>query len=456
MRRGALFSNAFAFSTYILLTKAQSQSLSVDPSNTLSIKQAAASISADLASYVPNDPFDGIGLLPKPYFFWESAAYWNGLLDVGYMSGDTTYNNITSAALLAQRGPNNNYMPPNQTKNEGNDDQGFWALAALAAEDYDVPIPKLADGDEAPTNWTQLAINVFDAQAARWDDKTCGGGLRWQIFTFNAGYNYKNAASQGTFFQLAARLAASTGNKTYADWAEKSWTWMESVGLLTNNSKGDVVIYDGADTSNNCSKVDRLQWSENAGLFIRGASTLWGSSVDNGKWQNRTMSLTDSTSRLFFKDRVMIEPACGADHCNVDQRAFRYYLASALTNLGVSHANTVPTVSALLAASAQAAAKNCLGNGTCGMDWTKSSFDGTSGVGEDLSALGVITGLGIVQGVREFANGTSANGTATSTSTSASPSATQNHSMAGLGRQEYLDGAAFAAVVAVVAMLALL
>lgn len=458
MRHAPLLSGTLAFTTHIILAKAQSDSLSLNPTDKISIKQAADKISASLALYVPNNPFDGIGLLPEPYFFWESAAYWNGFLDFGYMIGDQTFNNVTALALQAQRGPNDDYMPPNQTKVEGNDDQAFWALAALTAEDYGVPLPEQTKRDESPSNWTQLAINVFNEQVARWDEQSCGGGLRWQIFTFNNGYNYKNSGSEGTFFQLAARLAASTGNKTYADWAEKSWDWTKSVGLLADSG----AVYDGVDVGNNCSNVNHLQWSQNAALFIRGASTLWGTSFDDGKWENRTTSLVQSATTTFFKDRIMIEPACGnEDRCNTDQRAFRYNLASALTNVGASHASTQQPISALLATTAQAAAKNCLGNGTCGFDWTRQGYDGKNGVGEDLSALGAITGLGIIKGMREFANGTSANGSAAATGSStgtgsSSPSATQSQTAAGLGKQQYLGGAAFAAIVAVAAAMGLL
>jgi hypothetical protein len=45
-------------------------------------------------------------------------------------TGDPTYVDVTTQALLFQVGPNNDYMTPNQTKTEGNDDQGFWGLAA--------------------------------------------------------------------------------------------------------------------------------------------------------------------------------------------------------------------------------------------------------------------------------------------------------------------------------------
>jgi len=31
--------------------------------------------------------------------------------------------------------------------------------------------------------WLALAQAVFNTQASRWDDTSCGGGLKWQIFS---------------------------------------------------------------------------------------------------------------------------------------------------------------------------------------------------------------------------------------------------------------------------------
>ncbi|ODQ76852.1 hypothetical protein LIPSTDRAFT_102095 [Lipomyces starkeyi NRRL Y-11557] len=36
--------------------------------------------------------------------------------------------------------------------------------------------------------------------AGRWDTSTCNGGLRWQIFESNSGYDYKNTISNAGLF----------------------------------------------------------------------------------------------------------------------------------------------------------------------------------------------------------------------------------------------------------------
>ena len=43
--------------------------------------------------------------------FGQMVEYW-------YYTGDDTYNDVVMQALLAQVGPNNDFMPPNQTKTE--------------------------------------------------------------------------------------------------------------------------------------------------------------------------------------------------------------------------------------------------------------------------------------------------------------------------------------------------
>ena len=43
--------------------------------------------------------------------FGQMIEYW-------YYTGDTTYNDVVMQGMMAQIGPHNDYMPPNQTKTE--------------------------------------------------------------------------------------------------------------------------------------------------------------------------------------------------------------------------------------------------------------------------------------------------------------------------------------------------
>lgn len=207
--------------------------------------------------YSGNKTGNTLGELPGPYYWWEAGAMWGSLIDYWYYTGDTTYNQIVTNALQFQVGSEKDYMPINQTKDEGNDDQGFWGMSVMSAAEANFPNPPSKE-----PQWLALAQGVFNSQALRWDNDTCGGGLRWQIFTFNNGYNYKNSISNGCFFNIAARLGRYTGNQTYFDWAAKTFDWVQAVGLIDASYN----VFDGTDDTENCTTVDHLQWSYNAGV----------------------------------------------------------------------------------------------------------------------------------------------------------------------------------------------
>jgi len=206
------------------------------------------------------------GLLPGPYYWWEAGAMFGSLIDYWYYTGDPTYNELVKEALLFQVGPDNNFMPQNQSKSLGNDDQGFWGMAAMSAAELKFPNPPA----ESP-QWLALAQAVFNSQAMRWDKTTCNGGLRWQIFTFNVGYNYKNSISNGCFFNLAARLGAYTHNSSYLDWANKAWDWTSGVQFIGNQ----YYVFDGATDLTNCTPVNAAQWTYNAGIYLLGAAVMF-------------------------------------------------------------------------------------------------------------------------------------------------------------------------------------
>lgn len=105
--------------------------------------------------------------------------------------------------------------------------------------------------------WGRLAHDAFDVLASRWENDTCGGGIRWQVYPFNDGYGYKYRAAHATCFQLAVRLARYTGNTTYSDWAEQSFQWMIDLGLL--NESGS--IYDGLMVDGRSLNNHKAWWS---------------------------------------------------------------------------------------------------------------------------------------------------------------------------------------------------
>jgi mannan endo-1,6-alpha-mannosidase len=254
-------------SVAILTSHHVSAAITLDISSIDSIKQAASTVAANMMQYYTGNQYGQTpGLLPGPYYWWESGAMFGAMVDYWYFTGDSQYNELTTQALLWQVGPDNDYMPPNATKSEGNDDQAFWGMAAMSAAENNFPNPP-----EGSPQWLALAQAVFNSQALRWDTSSCGGGLKWQIFAFNNGYNYKNTISNGCFFNIASRLAVYTGNDTYSQWADKMWDWCGAVGLRSPN----YFFYDGTDDNLNCSQLDHNLWTYNAGTFLLGAANMY-------------------------------------------------------------------------------------------------------------------------------------------------------------------------------------
>ncbi|KAI1824758.1 cell wall glycosyl hydrolase [Xylaria intraflava] len=379
---------------YALLGTASS--IQVDFTNDDSIKQAASTVAYGLLKYYTgNNTGDVAGNLPAPYYWWEAGAMFGTLIDYWFYTGDETYVNVTTQAMLHQVGDNADYMPANQTKSEGNDDQGFWAMAALSAAENKFPNPP----PDQP-QWLALAQAVFNEYVSRWDPATCNGGIRWQIFTFNNGWDYKNSISNGCFFNVAARLARYTGNQTYADWAEKIYDWVEQTKFID----ADYNIWDGAGTDGDCSSITRQQWTYNAGIYLHGASIMLNVTKGNDTWAQRTVGLANRTAHFFFNNSgIAIEPACEVSNtCDLDELSFKGHLMRWMAVSSVMAPSIYDTLMPLVRSTAEAAAMQCSGSppadqfkgqpGTaCGFKWTqKGTFDGLVGVGQQMNALSAI------------------------------------------------------------------
>lgn len=70
---------------------------------------------------------------------------------------------------------------------------------------------------------------------------------------------------------MGARLARYTNNDTYAVLAEKAWDWTQNVGLIASNFD----VYDGAHIDQNCSDINKLQFSYNAAVYTLGAANMY-------------------------------------------------------------------------------------------------------------------------------------------------------------------------------------
>lgn len=391
----------------LLATAGIANALQLDIQDDNSIKAAAKTIAEGMLDYYLNqDPQYFIpGLLNQNiYYWWEAGAMFGSLIDYWYYTGDDSYNDIVTKAMLFQVGNDDNYMPQNQTASLGNDDQAFWGMAAMSAAEQKYPNPPNTE-----PQWLALAQAVFNSQALRWDLDTCGGGLRWQIFTFNQGYNYKNSISNGAFFNLAARIGFYTKNDTYFEWADRAWDWTTAIGLIDNAYK----VFDGTDVAINCTRQNHIQWTYNTGVYLLGAAVMWnvteGDDARQAEWETRIRGLL-TASDAFFKNDVMFEAACEPrGNCNTDQQSFKAYLSRWMAASTKFAPFVYDLVSTKLATSAQAAAQQCNGGTdgvTCGTKWTQPTWDGTYGVGQQMNALEVIQGMLIKKTTGPVSNNT--------------------------------------------------
>lgn len=351
---------------------------------------AAAKVIADGEwNYYEGNRYGGtLGMFTPPYYWWNAGEAFGGLITYFKFCdrNNKTLEKLLIDGMYAQTGSDFNYIPSNQSLVEGNDDQGVWGMTILEAAERNLSQPSDSH------SWISLSQAIYNTMNARWDPGNCNGGLRWQIFTWNSGYDYKNTISNGLLFHIAARLARYLDNETYVETAEKVWDWMEEVGFYTTD--GDkIIIFDGAKIENNCSDITKIRWSYSYGVFIAGCAYLYDYTKDD-KWKTRATDIITTAVDYFQIGGYMAETACASvNRCNNDQRSFRCLLSRCLGVTTVLIPETKDLLDDYLQKSATGAAKSCSGGSdgvTCGEDWSRGEWDTVYGLGEQMSALEVI------------------------------------------------------------------
>lgn len=111
-------------------------------------------------------------------------------------------------------------------------------------------------------------------------------------------------------------------------------------------------------------------------------------------WHDRVEGILNA-SNIFFKNNVMYEVACEPTKtCDTDNYSFKAYLSRWMV-ASTKYAPFIYTqVMLYVSTSAAAAALQCSGGPNsqmCGQEWTQgATWDGTMGVGQQMSALEVI------------------------------------------------------------------
>jgi len=199
---------------------------------------------------------EAVGALQRWYNprtgLWKSAGWWNSanaltvVIHHAQRTGEDRHRYVIETTFArAQR------VNPRFT-NQYYDDDGWWALAWIAAFDL-----------TGEVKYLDLARGLFAGMAAGWDG-VCGGGLWW-----TRRKTYKNAIPNELFLLIAGRLhQRTTSTAGYLDWALREWHWFLGSGMIGAGG----LVNDGltADCVNN----GRTTWTYNQGVIVGGLAVL--------------------------------------------------------------------------------------------------------------------------------------------------------------------------------------
>ena len=107
--------------------------------------------------------------------------------------------------------------------------------------------------------------------------------------------------------------------------------------------------------------------------------------------------LLDATIKTFFPNGIAYEVSCEKQmSCTTDMLSFKGYLHRWMATTTQLAPFTKQKIQDTLKTSTQAAIKQCTGgtNGRmCGFKWTTGTYDGTTGAGQEMNALGAVSSL---------------------------------------------------------------
>jgi len=260
--------------------------------------QSAQCVSAQSPSYLEEARL-GVEKLQSWYNWstglWRTTNWWNAanattvLVNYSTLSGSTDYLTAVENTFVinAPRGFLNNYY----------DDEGWWALAWIAAYDWTQNV-----------DYLNMASSIFEDMTGGWDD-VCSGGIWW-----SKARTYKNAIANELFLSVAAHLANRVTDPDqqarYLSWAELEWQWFSQSGMINS----DNLVNDGL--NGNCENNHGTTWSYNQGVILGGLVELHRQNPDCSLVRAAQDIASAAMNRLsdengVFHDRC--EPNCGAD-----------------------------------------------------------------------------------------------------------------------------------------------
>ena len=239
---------------------------------------------------------------------WRSTGWWNAanaltaLIDYTKLPGDGAHAAVIAATFTAAQRQHADFV------NSYYDDNGWWALAWVAA--YDLT---------REDRYLSAARTIFARNTAGWDD-TCGGGLWW-----NEEKKYKNAITSELFITLAARLHQRTpaDQGSYLTWALRAWEWFSASGLI--GARG--LVNDGL--TPRCANNGGPAWTYNQGVILGGLAALYEITgdrayLDRGETLAAAALSQLSTPASARVPGILIDPCeTAAAGCDGDQVQFK-------------------------------------------------------------------------------------------------------------------------------------
>ena len=225
---------------------------------------------------------------------WQTTGWWNAanavtvLVDYSRLSGSSQY--LPAVQNTFKINSSGGFL------NQYYDDEGWWALAWIAAYDQ--------TGNQSYLNMSE---QIFSNMTTGWDS-SCGGGIWW-----SKKHQYKNAIANELFLSVAAELAGRTTGTAQADdlnWARREWTWFSGSGMINSNN----LINDGLNSS--CQNNGKTVWSYNQGVILGGLTALAKDTKDNSLLQPAQSIAQAAISNLTDANGILhdaCEPNCGQD-----------------------------------------------------------------------------------------------------------------------------------------------
>jgi predicted alpha-1,6-mannanase (GH76 family) len=216
---------------------------------------------------------------------WRTAGWWNcanaltAVIQHAQRTGERRYRYVIETTFGRAERINPGFS------NEYYDDDGWWALAWIAAFDL-----------TGESKYLDLARALFTGMTAGWDD-VCGGGLWW-----TREKTYKNAIPNELFLLIAGRLHQRTAHPDYLGWALREWRWFGESGLIGPNG----LVNDGltADCVNNGDTT----WTYNQGVLIGGLVVLHEVTGDDGYLERAAAIAAAALRDLTVPPGVLSEP----------------------------------------------------------------------------------------------------------------------------------------------------